>query len=239
MTRRLWMLGSVLLGAAGCLKDEQPKLVSAWPTTGQAEAIQPAAPGTSMKVPPATQQIGARVVCVGDKILKANPQLAMRPAFCTIGTAQPEIFHQASGAAFKNPTVFISEGLVKQCATEGQLAAVLSLEVGKLVSEREAQVPGSLRFADRGPPPELRVGNDYSPTFGSSDGTRYVELAKLERSRQRPEEPPPPPPKPEVLARIYLTQAGYARTDLDDVMPMLLRAGETPGLERQMKAAGP
>jgi hypothetical protein len=114
----------------------------------------------------------------------------------------------------------------------------LALELGKVVSEREAQLPARSRVEDRGPPPEVRIGTDSGGAFGASDGTRLAELAKADQHRQRPDTAPPPPPAPEVLARIYLTRAGFARTDLDDVTPLLRRAEDSATVEQQMKPAG-
>src|SRR5262245_25790007 len=82
-------------------------------------------------VPPASIQAAARVDTLGRSILAANPQLGIQPLFRTIGAPQPEIFHHGT---FE---IDITEGLVNQCTTDAQLAAVLASELGKLVSERE------------------------------------------------------------------------------------------------------
>jgi hypothetical protein len=238
MNRR-WPLGGLLLLAAGCFsEDTNSLLVSPDPFGTQPR---PATPATITRVAhaPATEAVAKRAALVGQKVVVANPQTALRPEIITIGSPKPEIFHQVSGASFQNTIIYMTEGLVRQCNTDGQLAAVLAMELGKMVSEREALVPARTRLSDRRPPPDVPVGNDSRGTFGSSDGTRYVELAKLDKQRVRPNAAPPAPPAPEVLARSYLTRAGYAATDLDDVTPLLRQAEENCALEMQMKQGVP
>src|SRR5262249_39695897 len=77
----------------------------------------------------------ARVDAGGRQLLAANPQVGAKPLFHTIGAPQPEVFHRGTS------DVWVTEGLVRQCATDGQLAALLCLELGKMVAEREAAAP--------------------------------------------------------------------------------------------------
>ena len=67
--------------------------------------------------------------------------------------------------------VVITEGLVRQCTSDGQLAAVLCTELGRLVSEREALAPPSVRKPERLP-----------VSFGSTSSSR----ARLMRSLVEP-----------------------------------------------------
>src|SRR5262249_41192027 len=148
----------------------------------------------------------------------------------------PEVFHVVTGSGPRRAyQLVISEGLVKLCRTDVQLAAVLAHELGKMVSEREALVSPAARTHDLPPPPEVRVGNAAGATFGSPDGPRYAELAKMDKYRQRGNVPPPPPPSPEVLARSYLKRAGFQAGDLSDAVLLLRQAEEHATLERQMK----
>jgi hypothetical protein len=231
MNRRVVPLGGLLLLMTGCFgEDTSSLLVSPSPFGPQARPVRP----TQVAHAPATEEVAKRVGAVGLKVVTANPQMALRPQFISIGSPQLEIFHQTTGASFESTQIWITEGLVRQCRTEAQLAAVLAMELGKLVSEREAMVPASTRLPDRRPPPDVPVGTDSRGAFGSPDGTRYVELAKLDKQRVRPHTPPPPPPAPEVLARAYLTRAGYAAGDLDDVTPLLRQAEDHSALEEQL-----
>jgi hypothetical protein len=181
---------------------------------------------------PASEETGKRVGLIGEKLLAANRQTAIHPVFQTIGSADVEVFHQGA------TNLYVTEGLVRQCKTDGQLAAVLALELGKMVSEREALARPAARMADRWSPMEVRVGNDVGGTFGAADGTHLAELAKAERQRgAAANAPPPPPPSPEVLARCYLCKAGYSSDDLSDVTPLLRKAEGNYALEKQLKAA--
>jgi hypothetical protein len=229
------LLGGLLLLAAGCFADDKPPLVAPSPFGPTAQV-----PGATRLVnapaPEPTQEVALRVAAVGKKVQDANPQIAMSVTFTTVGAPHPEAFHRALGANFQGCQVIVSEGIVRQCRTDGQLAAVLALELGKAVSEREAQVPASARMAEPGLPIDVPVGNDVRGPFGASDMTRLAELAKRDRQRPRPEAPPPPP-VPEVLARGYLSRAGFAASDLTDVLPLLRQAEDHGALERQFKAA--
>jgi hypothetical protein len=229
MTRRvspLWL--SLLLPAAGCFSDGPMKLVSVNPFGNSAPKGTPA----RVMYAPANEETGKRVALLGEKLLTANRQTGIHPLFQTIGSAQPEVFHQGT------TNLYLTEGLVRECKTEGQLAAVLALELGKMVSEREALARPASRLADRWVPMEVRVGNDVGGAFGAADGTHLAEVAKAEHQRgAAANAPPPPPPSPEVLARCYLCKAGYSSDDLSDVTPLLRKAEGNFALEKQLKAA--
>src|SRR5260370_28466581 len=145
------ILPAFLLTAAGCLNaGPNTTLVS----NGAFGSASGPGPITRTSVRPATTESAARVDLLGRRILAANPQIGMKPQFLVIGSPEPEIFHKKTGE------LFITEGLVKQCKTEGELAALLSHELGKMVSEREALAGPQARTPERLPPLEMRVGND-------------------------------------------------------------------------------
>jgi hypothetical protein len=169
---------------------------------------------------------------LGRKIVAANQQIGMRPLFRTIGAPQPEVFHIGM------TDIVVTEGLVSQCKTDGELAAVLCRELGKMVSEREALAGPQARMPERAPPQEVRIGNDGGAA-GTPDLTHLAELGMYERERRRPASAPLPPPEPGTLARTYLTRAGFAETDLQAVTPLLQAAAANATFERQMSPAGP
>jgi hypothetical protein len=177
---------------------------------------------------PATEETGKRVGLIGEKLLAANRQTSIHPVFQTIGASQPEVFHRDTTA------VYVTEGMVRECKTDGQLAAVLALELGKMISEREALARPASRMRDRWSPMEVRVGNDVGGAFGPADGTHLAELAKAQRNAGAADAPPPPP-SPELLARCYLCKAGYSSGDLSDVTPLLKKAEGNFALEKQLK----
>jgi hypothetical protein len=186
---------------------------------------------TRVAFSPASLEAATRVDTLGRKLIDANPQAGLRPMFRTIGAPQPEIFHNGT---FE---VDITEGLVKQCKTDGELAAVLCHELGKMVSEREALAGPKARTPEREPPEDVRVGSDYGGTFGPADQTHLAELAKFDKERHRPSGLPLPPPDPHVLAHTYLLKAGFADRDQEAAAPLLQAAAQNSAFEKQMVPA--
>ncbi len=179
---------------------------------------------------PASTEVAARVDMVGRNLVAANPQTGVRPLFRTIGSPEPEIFHRGT------TEIYISEGLAKQCATDAQLTAVLSHELGKLVSEREALAGPRARQSQAAPPPDVPVGNLDGSFSGAADQTRLAELARYKPSAYRG--PAPPPPDPEELAKVYLHRAGVPLEELQAVAPWLKAAAVNSTLERQLAPTG-
>jgi hypothetical protein len=180
---------------------------------------------------PASLQAAARVDGLGRKILAANPQTGVEPLFRTIGAPQPEIFHRGT------VEVDITEGLVNQCPSDGQLAAVLALELGKMISDREAVAGPQARTSEREPPMEVRIGSDNGGAFGPADQLHRAELAKYDKERRQRAAGAATPPDPQVLARGYLLKAGYTAADLDAAAPLLHSAAENNTFAKQLLSA--
>lgn len=227
MVRRILSAGwPFVLAAAGCFPNQESTLLVPGNTFGTAPAT---ATATKTSYAPASTEAATRVGLVGQKILAANPQLALRPSFSTIGAPQAEIFHRGAS------DVFITEGLVRQCTSEGQLAAVLCQELGKIVAERDALSGALGRSAAPLPPMDTTVGNDTAGSAGLGDLGRQTELAKYEKEyRRRPSGDRIPLPDPKTLAANYLTKAGYTPADLDAAVPLLRSADENVALEKQL-----
>jgi hypothetical protein len=223
-------VGAISVGlcfvVAGCVPGEQGKLLVANPF-GQSPEVQQyrtMSPPTS----PEGEQAAKRVLCIGQQIVRANPEMGLRPVFATIGgVQQPEIFHRSLN------DVIVTEGLVKQCVSDGQLAAVLCRELGKMVAERELLTPPATRQPEREPPQDVPVGNDAGGAFGPSDGVHRAELARFERERL-PRDVTVPPPSPDVLARGYLKKAGYTLDDLDAAAPVLRQCDANGAWQKQL-----
>jgi len=224
----LLVLGG-MLAAAGCLSDEK-KLTTVSPNAfGKVSRTQAA---SFKPAPAATQEIALRVDRVGKQILTANPRITQKVVFMTVGQPQEEIFHQTQKDV---STVFITEGLVKQCKGDGELAAVLSQELGKMVSEQMVQakparnpIPANLLL-------NSPVGSDIGGTFGSADRTNDMIAARFDKEWQQSRSIlPSPPPPPEKLARAYLNNAGYDAKVLDKVKPLLREADKHNNLELSM-----
>jgi predicted Zn-dependent protease len=177
----------------------------------------------STKVSAATEEVSKRVGVVGRKILTLNPQLDMQPAFVTIGQPDEEIFHRST------ETVFITEGLVLRCQTEGQLAAVLCHELGKMAAERAVLKIASVRSNDREPPMDLQIGTDSRSALGTADNTHAAEVGLFERDQRRTQGI-----SGDVLAQGYLLKANYSANDWVEAAPILRAADSNVKLEKQI-----
>jgi hypothetical protein len=215
----------------GCVFDEPKTPVVSSPTFVGGAPVPPGMPVSRANYPSAPLESAARVDTVGMQLVAANKEIGLQPQFRTIGAPQPEIFHYGTS------NVLITDGLVKQCATDGQLAAVLARELAKMVAEREVLAPPETRRPERLPPMEVRIGSENGGGFGpSSDQTHLAELGKYEKERRNLTRPLTPP-DPDVLARSYLTKAGFAPAELDAALPLLQSASENTSFAKQLKAA--
>lgn len=228
--KRLWTLSLALgLTSVGCLPMAQKPLQTVQPSPfGPAPAVLTA---PKQQLSPASKQEALRVDIVGQKLIEANRQVGIRPSFQTLGSPTPELFHRGTIA------VVITEGLTKQCRSDGQLAALLAYEMGRMVAEREALASPAMRVPEKLPPLESRVGTDSGGVFGSADGVRLAELARLDKDRVKPDSPPPPPPDPRVLAVSYLEKAGFSAKDLEEVGPLVKQVRGQGDFERQLQGS--
>jgi hypothetical protein len=169
-----------------------------------------------------------RVDAVGRKLLAANPQIVIKPRFSAIGAPDPEIFHTAL------VMVWVTEGLVRRCQTESELAAALAMELGRMVSEREAVVARDARIVDPPLPIALPVGSPGNAL--AADPTFFLEMAKYDREHPRSARNKPVPlPDPNLVARTLLENAGFHKSDLDAAMPVIRAAEQNGAMERQLK----
>jgi hypothetical protein len=233
MTLRVLAAGaSMAVLGLGCVEESRSLLVSppAGPQPVVARALNPT------RQAPATEQVAKRVIMVGQKVVSANPQLGLRPMFITHGNPAPEIFHKGVGA-LSGCQIVVTEGLARRCATDGQLAAVICGELGKIITEREALASPEQRHGESSPPPDNSIGNDIGGTFGPPDGTRQMELARIDGERQKHKHAPAP--IPEVLAQQYLRRSGYPGTDWEEVQRLLREADHNCSVETGWRAAVP
>jgi hypothetical protein len=224
MPHRIWLVG-LLMAVSGCVQEETGMSVVSSGFFDDKPALAATPAGTLMHAA-ASEEAGKRVVQVGGQIVASNPKLGFKPAFTTIGAPWEEIFHRGDKA------VFITEGLVRACLTDGQLAAVLCHELGKIAAER--QELATTAPPDRGPPPDAPVGNDRGGVFGAPDGTRTMELAVYELKRRKAAAAALTPVDPEPLALAILEKAGGTPADALAVVPLLHRADEHTTFEKQM-----
>jgi predicted Zn-dependent protease len=192
----------------------------------------PTSPYQTVRMPVNAQQLAqanvaacTRVYSVGQQITAKNPELPQRLVFRAAASPDAEIFHQGTSS------IVITQKVIDMCANDNQLAAVLCMELGKMMAEHEAMAP-----LQTNPPPPLE-GPAFNSTVGSAneDPMRLNELAQYE-AHQRKLNSPPRLLDPRDLARKYLARAGYSPDELDRVKPILRAAAEHSDLEMQSHA---
>ncbi|HEV3145357.1 MAG TPA: hypothetical protein VGZ47_15805 [Gemmataceae bacterium] len=210
-----WAAISLAVTLAGCASD-----------TGNFDHGSPIRSEPSPVTPEANLQAATRVDSLGRAILAANPGIAARPLFRTIGSPELEVFHKGTA------DLYITQGLVDRCPADGELAAVLCSELGKMVAEHEALLTPDERRARILPPLDSGVRPDIAGAHTEPDQFRLRELAKFEKERDQ--QLTVAPPSPESLARIYLKKAGYEAGELAHVKPLLDTAAKQVPLSKQM-----
>jgi hypothetical protein len=221
------------IAASGCFgEDAKNTLVPGEPfgsgLTGTRQAMSAQTVSRTSAAPPASTESAARVDQLGRNILAANPQIGMKPQFMVIGSPKPEVFHKQSEA------LYVTDGLVKQCKTNGELAAVLCHELAKMVSDREVQMGPQVWNPRQQPPPEVCIGTEGPGGSISADRTRLAELATFEQERRQESGPPARPLDPNFLARMYLQKAGFTEADMKAAEPHLQAAAANLNFEKQM-----
>lgn len=219
--RHALKFGILGLLASGCLEEE--------PT--QSYFLRPQSPASMPVMTPASTDSALRVDTMGRRLLASNPAIGAKPMFHTIGSPQAEIFHRGTG------DIFVTEGLVKQCSTDGHLATVLATEMAKFVREREAATSDKLKVRELTPPIEPRLGGDdlFSGTSDRSNGKELFELDQQRKNRRKPL----PLPDAEKLAREYVINAGFTIYDYETTGPILQGAAVNTTLEKQITAPPP
>jgi hypothetical protein len=173
---------------------------------------------------PASAEVTARVDKIGRQLVDANQQYALRPIFMTAHRPDPEISHQGT------TLVMVTDTLASMCTTDGQLAAVMGLELGKMIAERQAQQAAARRQRDRPQSMNVAIGGGL-PGGGSPDHTELAEMVKMHGDN--PTSQPVDPANPESIARAVLVRAGYADTEVDGVRDMLKAAEANTALHRR------
>jgi hypothetical protein len=223
--QKCWAVALILI--AGCLPrmPEEPATAQ----VGTKPFSEPGRPApTKVSYAPASQETSLRVLLMKDALIAKNQQFGLNAYAIAIGSADPEIFHVG------HHHIYITEGLVRQCSSDGLLAAVLASELGRIISEREAAVSDNIRQPERLPPIHLPIAGNGNAR--EADPINYVEMAKFEK--QYPKHTGKlPRPNPQVVARDILERAGYSSTDLDAAMPLLHYADRFHALEYQFKGA--
>lgn len=215
-------LSICMLGMTGCLtpdgKTEMP-----WDTISRRMEPERESP----KGPIASTKAATRVHAIGSKLLASNPnEFSTRPVFFTAGVSEPMLFSKRDGQ------VVISEGLVNRCATDDELAAVLSAELANLSANSNKD---NTRHEELPPAPRLTsdvVGSGNAPDMtrmaeegfmnkrNTPSGRRPVDSAKADRT---------------TLCRNYLKKASFDPESYSKIEPWLKEAEENADKRDFMK----
>jgi hypothetical protein len=176
-------------------------------------------------VTPESVQTAERVETLGRKIVSMNPFTGLDPLFHTVGVKESVLFHRGTAE------LYISQGLVEQCKTEPELAAVLCAEMGKMMAEKRGAASVG---KDRDSIPNVAL-----PDANGFDGSRAAELARQDTKPARPFTADEK--NPELLARGLLRGAGYDPTVMEQVQTLLRQSKRGDAIRTQMagSAAAP
>ncbi len=229
MPRACWLVLALLPLTGGCLAPFgglEKSTIALVP----AQSISTPVTTTSSKVSyaPGSTEMSLWVDAVGHKILAANPDAQIKPFFATVGANQPEVFHKG------DQMLYITEGLVKKCQNEGQLAAVLSEELAAMEAERRTLARGKVRDAE--PPLPITVPMGNAGQFNAPDLTRLAELSRVDRTRA-PGASRPEPIDPHALARNFHRNARFTDADYEAARPLLREAEGNWSLEKSINGS--
>ena len=207
--------GYAVFVGAGCAADGE------WSVRRALGLNDPMMPSMD-KFPKPDYAVAERVDVVSKKIVVQNTFLGIDPLFHTLGVPESARFHRGP------QNLFISEGLVKKCKSEDELAAVLCSELGQMVAEKRAvRSVGS----DRETIPDAALPGGLPVDTG-----RQLELADQDRH-----------PKPAAIdpvdaakqARQIMTAAGFDPALLDQVQPLLKQSERGLTIRKQMSGSAP
>ncbi|MCX7665232.1 MAG: hypothetical protein N2112_06785 [Gemmataceae bacterium] len=176
------------------------------------------------KLPVGDQQAAIRADTVASAVIAANKDdTGLQPRVITIGKQEPVMYH------IDTRLIVLSDGLVNQCKEDEQLAALISYELARMVTEREMQTPARRRDNDL--PPTPRLTPDIAGTRVSPDMTELAEAGfherkfprKVDRSKEGV-------PDVGVLSRKYLEKVGHDPKVLEKLDP-LIKESELNGIK--------
>ncbi len=174
---------------------------------------------------PASTESASRVDMLGRKLLAGSPFLFDgEPTFQIIGVPEPEMFHRDSTG------LFITEGMVKLCNTEKELAGVLASELGHMAAEQRRS--DRLKLPDSIPSAALSKGVDGSTDL---DPGRAIDAIELEKSFRKPAERRLlAGSDPKKIAENCLKDAGYDPKLLKEVEPILKQGRRNQRVAEQL-----
>lgn len=178
----------------------------------------------------ATHATHARVDQVGRTILRTNLFIGIEPSFHTIGHKDPLLFHRDENG------LFISDTLVNRCQTDGELAAVLCTELGKMVAEKR----NVQRMGLPEPPLNVPISNSMEAGGIPADQIFVAEAALREQKSKKDRTPASRnlTTDPKKIARELLKTAGYDESEMKSVEANLRHMTQDSGVQQQLGGAG-
>ena len=176
------------------------------------------------KVSLASVEVARRVDDLTKRIVDQNTFTGLEPIVRVIGVPEAVLFHRGTSE------IFISEGLVKKCKTDPELAAVLCSELGRMMAQKRAGIALG-RNAD--PIPAIALpGGSFD-----SNGVREAELA-LQQKRAN-EKLATEQSDAVQLAKGLLKGAGFDPAELDRVQAMVKQSDRGEAIKKQMAGPAP
>jgi hypothetical protein len=180
-------------------------------------------------LPKADLATAERVETIGRKIIASNTFTGIEPLFHTIGVPEPALFHEGP------ERLMVSEGLVKQCRTDGELAAVLCSELAKMTAEKKA---ARRVGAERDSFPEIGIPTGSGLAGGTPDDpARAAERAFLEK--QRTKQAVRESANAALSAADLMRGAGFDPADLDRVAAILKQSDRGLVIKKQLSGSAP
>src|SRR5262245_34206975 len=177
---------------------------------------EPASPGMTQtpvagaSVSDATVHMAARLSNVGQTLLTASPFAGITPNFFVMSTSEVSVAHPDAFG------VFVSEGMMAKCRSDDDLAAVVALELGAMITEKRNL--DRLGLAD--PAAAFISGDDPAVSPIQDPNAKVVSTAKATKAYGSAA-------VPEEIAKELITAAGYRADALARMEPIVRRARDS------------
>jgi len=176
------------------------------------------------KVTATSVEHARRVDELTKRIVDQNTFTGLDPIVRVISVPEAVLFHRGSAE------LFISEGLVKKCKTDAELAAVLCTELGRMMAQKRAAIAVG-RNPD--PIPEIALPG------GTSDAN-LVREAELAMQKRREDAKLAAEQSDEVqLAKSLLKGAGFDPAEFERVQGMVKQSDRGEAIKKQMAGTAP
>ncbi|HEY3787725.1 MAG TPA: hypothetical protein VGL71_02670 [Urbifossiella sp.] len=175
------------------------------------------------KVPLSHVENSRRVDELTKRIVEQNTFTGLEPIVTVLGVPEASLFHRG------DKQLFISDGLVKKCKTDAELAAVLCSELGQMMAQQRT---GKALARDR----ESKASTAIVDSVNPKDVVQAEEELKERQAKAKLLHDTSDAVQ---LARRLLEGAGFDPAELDRVEPMLQHTDRGDSLKKQMAGNAP